>query len=68
MPGLRKLIDTAIVDAFSKILVLPNKLVIPILSDFNNNELDDFKTMEPKVCLYFINKKKNIFFYVWIKF
>ena len=55
MPGLRKLIDTAIVDAFSKILVLPNKLVIPILSDFNNNELDDFKTMEPKVCLYFIN-------------
>ena len=51
MPGLRKLINNLIVDSISKTLVLPNRLVIPILTDMNNNEANSYRSLEPKVNL-----------------
>lgn len=56
MPGLRKLIDATIEDTISKILVLPNRLVIPLMPDFDISELDSMKTLKPRVielvCLF----------------
>ena len=49
MPGLRKLINNLINDCIGKVLVLPNRLVIPILNDLNNNNLNTFKSLQPKV-------------------
>jgi hypothetical protein len=49
IPGMRNLVDNIINDTISKILVLPNRLVIPIIPDFN--ELDSFKSLNLKVCL-----------------
>jgi hypothetical protein len=49
MPGIRKLIDSTIEDAVSKTLVLPNRLVIPLMPDFDMMELDSMKTLKPRV-------------------
>ena len=49
IPGMRNLVDNIINDAISKILVLPNRLVIPIIPDFDVNELDSFKSLNLKV-------------------
>jgi Ca2+-dependent lipid-binding protein len=48
MPGLRKLINTLLNDTISKILVLPNRLVIPIISDLNIDDLNSFRSVQPK--------------------
>ena len=48
MPGLRKLINTLLNDTISKILVLPNRLVIPIISDLNIDDLNSFRSVKPK--------------------
>jgi len=49
IPGMRNLVDNIINDTISKILVLPNRLVIPIIPDFDVNELDSIKSLNLKV-------------------
>jgi Ca2+-dependent lipid-binding protein len=48
MPGLRKLIDTLLNDTISKILVLPNRLCIPIITDLQQENLNSFKSVQPR--------------------
>lgn len=48
LPGLRNLIDNIIEDSIAKTLVLPNRLVIPIIADLKLDELDDMKKVRPK--------------------
>jgi len=48
MPGLRKLINTLLNDTISKILVLPNRLVIPIINDLNVDDINAFRSVQPK--------------------
>lgn len=49
MPGLRKMIDSTIEDAVSKTLVLPNRLVIPLIPDFDITEIDSMRSLKPRV-------------------
>ncbi|RNA28150.1 extended synaptotagmin-2-like isoform X1, partial [Brachionus plicatilis] len=59
LPGLRNLIDNIIEDSIAKTLVLPNRLVIPIIPDLKLDELDDMKKVRPKGVLR-INVVKGI--------
>lgn len=52
LPGLRKLIDSVIEDTIAKTLVLPNRLVIPVIPDIDLSEIDSLKTIKPRVIFF----------------
>lgn len=49
--GIRSLSRNILEDTLSKILVLPNRLVIPMVPDFNVNDLNGIQSIKPKVFL-----------------
>jgi hypothetical protein len=51
IPGLRDLVYNITIDSMSKILVLPNRLVIPIIPDFDAIDLNSFRHLQPIVIL-----------------
>jgi hypothetical protein len=53
IPLLNDGLKTAVSDILSKLLVLPNRLVIPIIPDFNLVDMNALKTPHPKVNKYF---------------
>ena len=49
--GIRSLSRNILEDTLSKILVLPNRLVIPMVPDFDVNDLNGIQSIKPKVFL-----------------
>jgi len=52
MIGIRSLSRNILEDTLSKVFVLPNRLVIPMVTDFNINELNGIQSIKPKVIKY----------------
>ncbi len=57
IPIISDSLKTMVTDALNKFLVLPNRLVIPVLPDFDKFDEASLKTPDPKVFNLFIKSK-----------